>query len=73
MRRKVHGSLRKPVWNIVAEQFAVLLVNAQHIKAALGRKTEQEDSEWICRTDCCVGVSRLRGPPENSATSRGIA
>jgi len=37
----------KPVWNILAEQFEVLLVNAQHIKAVPGRKTDQKDSEWI--------------------------
>jgi len=33
--------------NILAEQFEVLLVNAQHIKAVPGRKTDQKDSEWI--------------------------
>ena len=27
------GVYWKPVWNILAEQFEVLLVNAQHIKA----------------------------------------
>src|ERR1700680_4868087 len=37
----------KPVWNILAEQFEALLVNAQHIKAVPGRKTDQKDSEWI--------------------------
>ena len=41
------GVYWKPVWNIVAEQFEVLLVNAQHIKAVPGRKTDQKDSEWI--------------------------
>src|SRR6202007_1330991 len=32
---------------ILAEQFEALLVNAQHIKAVPGRKTDQKDSEWI--------------------------
>ncbi len=41
------GVYCKPVWNILAEQFEVLLVNAQHIKAVPGRKTDQKDSEWI--------------------------
>jgi len=41
------GVYWKPVWNILAEQFKVLLVNAQHIKAVPGRKTDQKDSEWI--------------------------
>ena len=35
------------MWNILAEQFEVLLVNAQHIKTVPGRKTDQKDSEWI--------------------------
>jgi transposase len=37
----------KPVWKILAEQFEVLLVNAQHMKALPGRKTDQNESEWI--------------------------
>jgi len=41
------GVYWKPVWNILAERFEVLLVNAQHIKAVPGRKTDQKDSEWI--------------------------
>src|SRR2546429_94026 len=41
------GVYWKPVWNILAVQFEVLLVNAQHIKAVQGRETEQKDSEWI--------------------------
>jgi len=41
------GVYWKPVWNILAERFEVLLVNAQHIKAVPRRKTDQKDSEWI--------------------------
>ena len=42
------GVYWKPIWNILDGQFAeVLLVNAQHIKAVPGRKTDQKDSEWI--------------------------
>src|SRR5215469_256314 len=37
----------KPVWNILEGSFEVLLVNAQHIKAVPGRKTDRKDSEWI--------------------------
>ena len=66
----------KPVWNILAEQFEVLLVNAQHIKAVPGRKTDQKDSEWIAdllqhgllRWTLCP-----RSPYVNFETSRGIA
>jgi len=41
------GVYWKPVWNLLQGQFEVLLVNAQHIKAVPGRKTDQKDSEWI--------------------------
>jgi transposase len=35
------------VWNILEGPYEILLVNAQHIKAVPGRKTDQKDSEWI--------------------------
>src|SRR6202140_1499482 len=41
------GVYWKPVWNLLEGQFEALLVNAQHIKAVPGRKTDQKDSEWI--------------------------
>src|SRR5262249_16813693 len=37
----------KPVWNILEGQFEVLWVNAQHLKAVPGRKTDQKDSEGM--------------------------
>jgi transposase len=41
------GVYWKPVWNIVEGQLAVVLVNAQHIKAVPGRKTDIKDCQWI--------------------------
>lgn len=41
------GSYWKPVWNILEGKFELLLVNAQHIKAVPGRKTDVRDCEWI--------------------------
>jgi transposase len=35
------------VFNLLENNFEVLLVNAQHIKAVPGRKTDVKDSEWI--------------------------
>lgn len=37
----------KPVFNLLEGSFAVLVVNAQHIKAVPGRKTDVKDAEWI--------------------------
>jgi transposase len=41
------GSYWKPVWNLLEARFELLLVNAQHIKAVPGRKTDVKDAEWI--------------------------
>ena len=37
----------KPIYNLLEGHFELLVVNAQHIKAVPGRKTDVHDSEWI--------------------------
>ncbi len=41
------GVLWRPVFNVLEEGRTLLLVNAQHIKAVPGRKTDVKDSEWL--------------------------
>jgi transposase len=41
------GEYWKPVYNILENNFELLLINAQHIKAVPGRKTDVNDAEWI--------------------------
>lgn len=41
------GEYWKPVYNILETNFEVLLVNAQHVKAVPGRKTDVNDAEWL--------------------------
>jgi transposase len=41
------GVYWKPVWNILEGEFEVVLVNAHHIKAVPGRKTDIKDCQWI--------------------------
>jgi transposase len=41
------GSYWKPIWNLLEHGFELLLVNAQHMKAVPGRKTDVKDCEWI--------------------------
>lgn len=43
------GVYWKPVFNILEEDFEVILVNARHIKHVPGRKTDVSDSEWLCK------------------------
>jgi transposase len=43
------GVYWQPVWNVLEEggRFALLLVNAHHVKAVPGRKTDVKDCEWL--------------------------
>ena len=41
------GVYWRPIWNLLEGQFELLLVNAQHMKAVPGRKTDLKDAEWI--------------------------
>lgn len=42
------GSYWKPIFNLFEDRFALLLVNAHHLKTVPGRKTDVRDAEWIC-------------------------
>ncbi len=37
----------RPVFNVLEEAHTIILVNAQHIKAVPGRKTDVRDAEWL--------------------------
>lgn len=41
------GVFWKPIYNLLEDDFQVLLVNAEHIKRVPGRKTDVTDCEWI--------------------------
>lgn len=41
------GVFWKPIYNLLEGEFELLVVNAQHIKAVPGRKTDVKDAEWI--------------------------
>src|SRR5438093_2633275 len=59
------GVYWKPVYNIVEGQFELLVVNAQHLKAVPGRKTDVRDAQWIAEL---LAHGLLRGsfvPPAN--------
>lgn len=43
------GVYWKPVFNILETRFAVILVNAEHIKKVPGRKTDVKDCAWIAQ------------------------
>ena len=41
------GIYWRPIHNILEGSFEILLVNAHHVKALPGRKTDVKDSEWL--------------------------
>jgi transposase len=41
------GEYLKPIFNILENNFEVMLVNAQHISKVPGRETDVSDAEWI--------------------------
>lgn len=66
------GVFWKPVYNILEEQFQILLVNARHVKNVPGRKTDVKDCEWIAQLLQC---GLLRGsfiPPRPQRDLRDL-
>jgi transposase len=43
------GVYWKPIYNLLEGQMELLVVNAQHIKAVPGRKTDMNDAQWLAR------------------------
>ena len=41
------GSYWRPVFNLLEEQCEVIVVNAYHVTAVLGRTTDVKDAEWL--------------------------
>ena len=43
------GIYWKPIYNILEEDFKILLVNARHVRQMPGHKTDKKDSKWLCK------------------------
>jgi transposase len=41
------GVYWRPVFHLIEEGRTIILVNAQHMKAVPGRKTDVKDAEWL--------------------------
>ncbi len=66
------GVYRCPVYAVLEERFALLLVNARHVRNVPGRKTDVRDSEWLARLLEC---GLLRGsfvPPREIRDLRDL-
>jgi transposase len=43
------GVYWKPVFNVLGDDFEILLVNARHVKNVPGHKTDKRDSRWLAK------------------------
>jgi transposase len=43
------GVYWKPAWAVLEDRFELMLVNARHVKAVPGRKTDIKDAQWLCQ------------------------
>jgi transposase len=64
------GVYWKPVFNLLEGVCEVLLVNAQHVKAVPGRKTDVKDCEWLAEL---LEHGLLRGSFVPPAPGPGVA
>jgi transposase len=66
------GVYWKPIFNILGEDFKLILVNARHIKNVPGRKTDVKDAEWICKLLISGLLRASFVPPEVIRNARDI-
>ena len=59
------GVYWKPIWNLLEDEFALVLVNAQHMRAVPGRKTDVKDCEWIAQLLQCGLLRASFVPPRD--------
>ena len=43
------GVYWKPIFNVLGDDFQILLVNARHVKNIPGHKTDKKDSKWLAK------------------------
>jgi len=47
------GVYWKPIFNVLGDDFEIILVNARHVKNVPGHKTDKKDSRWLCKLLLC--------------------
>ncbi len=66
------GEFWKPVFNLLEGAFEVWLLNAQHIKAVPGRKTDVKDAQWIAELLAHGLVRPSFSPPQAQRELRDL-
>jgi transposase len=66
------GVYWKSVWNILEEQFTLILANARRIKNVPGRKTDVADAAWIAQLLRSGLITPSFVPPEDFRNMRDL-
>jgi transposase len=66
------GTYWKPVWAVLEDRFDCLLVNARHVKAVPGRKTDVKDAQWLCQLLEAGLLKASLVPPQPIRTLRNL-
>jgi transposase len=66
------GVYWKPVWAVLEDRFACMLVNARHVKQVPGRKTDVLDAQWLCRLLEAGLLKASLVPPKPIRTLRNL-
>ena len=66
------GTYWKPVWAVLEDDFACVLVNARDVKQVPGRKTDVSDAEWLCRLLEAGLLKACLVPPKPIRTLRNL-
>lgn len=66
------GVYWKPIWNILEDNFQLILANAKHVKNVPGRKTDVKDAEWLAKLLRSGLVESNFVPPEEIRDLRDL-
>lgn len=66
------GVYWKPVWNILEDNFRLVLANAKHVKNVPGRKTDVKDAEWLAKLLRSGLIEGSFVPPEDIRDLRDL-
>lgn len=66
------GVYWKPIFNILGDEFEIILVNARHVKNVPGRKTDVKDSEWLAKLLISGLLKASFIPPKNIRELRDL-
>jgi transposase len=66
------GVYWKPIFNILEDEFPIILANPQHLKKVPGKKTDVSDSEWIATLLRCGLIPASFIPPKHIRELRDL-